>query len=79
MIESEGGVSIMKTKNSILCLVLAGVCLIIGGTIKIISSIYEIPKLDLSFGISWILAGIFVIMGLYFSKRKNAEKISNMK
>lgn len=66
----------MKIKNSILCLILAGACLIIGGTIKIISSIYEMPKLNLSFGISWILAGIFVIMGLYFSKRKNAEKIS---
>lgn len=69
----------MKTKNSIFCLILAGVCLIIGGTIKIISSIYETPKLNLPFGISWILAGIFVIMGLYFSKRKSVEKIASMK
>lgn len=64
----------MKTKNSKICVALAGSCLIIGGTTKVISSIYEMPKLDLVFGISWVIAGVFLLISLYLSKRNMCDK-----
>lgn len=50
------------------CVALASTCLIIGGTTKVISSIYEIQGLNLAFGVSWITAGVFFLLSLYLNK-----------
>lgn len=59
----------IETKYCKIFVALAGICLIIGGTAKVISSIYKIPQLNLAFGISWVMAGMFFLIALYINKR----------